>query len=136
MAGKLKFSNADIIKALEEKKGMIYLAAKLIGCHPDTIFKRARRSKAIQAAIDSARGVMLDNAETKLDTAINNGESWAIAFALRTIGRNRGYVERQEVSGADGGPLEIKFTWEDDDYNHPNAQTAHDHPEADDNPSG
>ena len=64
MAGKLKFSNADIIKALEEKKGMIYLAAKLIGCHPDTIFKRARRSKAIQAAIDSARGVMLDNAET------------------------------------------------------------------------
>ena len=30
-------------------------------------------------------------------------------FALRTIGKHRGYVERQEVTGAEGKPLNI--TW-------------------------
>lgn len=44
---------------------------------------------------------MIDEAELRLWAAIQRGESWAIAFALRTLGRDRGYAERvtQEVGG-------------------------------------
>jgi hypothetical protein len=93
---RLKYTNAQIIAALATTKGMVYLAAKNLGCHPDTIFKRARRSPAVQTAIDAARGEVVDTAELALYDAILRKEGWAIAFALRTIGRHRGYVEKTE----------------------------------------
>ena len=31
------------------------------------------------------------------------GESWAVQFRLRTKAKHRGYVERTEVTGQDGG---------------------------------
>ena len=80
---------------------MVYLAAKRLGCSHQTIYNYARRHPTIQQAIDANRGELLDHAESKLRNAIMDGESWAVQFALRTIGRNRGYVERleQQVSG-------------------------------------
>jgi hypothetical protein len=38
-----------------------------------------------------------------------NGEPWAVAMVLKTIGKSRGYVERQEVTGADGGKVQIEY---------------------------
>jgi hypothetical protein len=29
-------------------------------------------------------------------------EAWAVCFTLKTIGKGRGYVERNEVTGANG----------------------------------
>ena len=52
---------------------------------------------------------MVDTAELKLWHSIQNGEAWGIAFCLKTIGKDRGYIERQEVTGADGAPQE--FVW-------------------------
>jgi hypothetical protein len=43
-------------------------------------------------------------------TAILNGEPWAIALALKTLGKSRGYVERAELAGAaDAPPVPITF---------------------------
>ncbi len=52
---------------------------------------------------------MLDTAEVALWKGIQDGESWAVQFALRTIGRSRGYVERREHTGADGEPIEMNI---------------------------
>ncbi|HJZ54253.1 MAG TPA: hypothetical protein VKE74_04815 [Gemmataceae bacterium] len=48
---------------------------------------------------------ILDNAESSLDRAILRGEGWAITLILKTLGKNRGYVERTEIVG--GARLEI-----------------------------
>jgi len=40
---------------------------------------------------------LLDATEEKLVAAIDNGEPWAIALVLKTLGKERGYVERQET---------------------------------------
>jgi len=102
----------QVIDAINAKKGMVYLAADMLGCSHTTVYNYAKRHPTIQYAIDANRGVMLDTAELALWQGIQDGESWAVQFALRTIGRDRGYVERQEkeVSGRDGGTITLTFT--------------------------
>ena len=40
---------------------------------------------------------------------MRKGNITAIIFTLKTIGKSRGYVERQEVTGADGGAVIVKW---------------------------
>jgi hypothetical protein len=110
MARPQVYTNDEIISALVEKKGLVYLAAKRLACSPNTIYARARTSPAVAEAIASQRGEVVDTAEMKLFEAIEAREAWAIALTLKTLGKDRGYVERQEMTGADGLPL---FTADD-----------------------
>lgn len=54
-----------------------------------------------------AREGALDVVEDKLWEAAEHGDSWAVTFALKTQGKHRGYSERQEITGADGGALDV-----------------------------
>lgn len=101
----VQFTNERIKAALVECKGMVYLAAKRVGCNPETIYARARVSPEIRDTIHCERGKVIDTAEMKLFNAIEKGEPWAIQMALKTIGKDRGYVERSELTGADGQAL-------------------------------
>ncbi len=47
----------------------------------------------------------LDLAEMKLLTAIREGKTAELLFYLKTKGKKRGYVERQEITGANGQKL-------------------------------
>ena len=86
---------------------MIYLAALNLGCSPMTIYRRAAKINKVQQTIDDYRGLFIDKAELKLENAVMNGEPWALSLALKTLGKSRGYVERQEVTGADGDSVKI-----------------------------
>jgi len=68
-----------------------------------------KSSVAIREACDNARGELIDISEQKLRAAVMNGEPWAVAMVLKTLGKSRGYVERQEVTGADGKPMNIRW---------------------------
>ncbi|NOX56204.1 MAG: hypothetical protein GXP27_17525 [Planctomycetes bacterium] len=95
MAG--RYQPEVIAEAIRKSQGMVYIAAKRLGCSPQTIYTYARKyPEIVQRAIDEARGLMLDTAEMKLYQAIAEGESWAICFYLKCQGKHRGYVERLE----------------------------------------
>jgi len=111
----MAYRTVDIIAALERTHGMIYLAAKELACSPHTIYRRAEKEKKVQDIINSYRGQLVDKAELKLEQAVMAGEPWAVQFSLRTIGKSRGYVERQEVTGADGGAIVVE--WDDSENN-------------------
>lgn len=106
-----KFTNAQIIEALHSVNGMIYLAARKLGCAPNTIYNRMAKNATIKQAVEDSRGELVDISEQKLRIAVMNGEPWAVALVLKTLGKKRGYVERQEVTGADGEAMKhtIKF---------------------------
>lgn len=93
------------IRAIQEANGMLTVAAKKLGVGRSAIHEMAKRHPEIQEAINETRERMVDFAENKLFEKISQGEIVAILFYLKTIGKSRGYVERQEVDNS--GSLEI-----------------------------
>lgn len=89
-----KYSNEAIVAALKATWGKVYLAADKLGCSADTIYKRARASKEIAHVMNHYSGHILDSAEVHLARAISKGESWAIRFVLKSLGRKRGYSDQ------------------------------------------
>ena len=58
---------------------------------------------------------MLDVGELSLLRAVQNGEAWAVCFLLKTQGKQRGYIERAEISGPDGGAIGLEVNGLTDD---------------------
>lgn len=113
MAKKEKFTAQQIIDAIRETKGMVYLAAERLGCDAKTIYNYRDRYASVRAEMEQQDGKVDDVAEMKLYQAIMAGESWAVQFRLRTKAKHRGYIERHEVTGANGSDLRIKLSWGD-----------------------
>ncbi len=96
-----------MVEALKQAHGMVYIAARLLNCQPQTIYNRLAKSEKLRDIREEARGLMIDTAELELFKQIRAGEMWAIKFYLTTQGRDRGYADRRELTGPDGGPLQI-----------------------------
>jgi hypothetical protein len=107
-----RYTAKQVADALIETKGMVFIAAQRLGCHPETVRLYCKRYPSVQAARDAQRGMMVDTAELKLWQSIQNGEPWGIAFALKTIGKDRGYVERHEQTGQDGQGMVLRVVYE------------------------
>jgi hypothetical protein len=91
-----RYSDQQLAEALRAARGMVYVASKRLGCSDNTVRDRFRRSRALQAVVEEASGLMLDTTELKLYEAVLRGEPWAIQFTLKTKGKSRGYTERCE----------------------------------------
>jgi hypothetical protein len=98
-----------MITALKETRGMVYIAADRIGCTADTIYNRSKVSAAVKAAMKTERGKVVDLAELKLFAALSNGEPWAIQMTLKTLGKDRGYVERTEHEHEHKGEVTLRI---------------------------
>lgn len=98
-------SASDIQPLIAERNGNIAAIARSFGVARGTIQKRIDASPELQKALRDAREGMTDNAESALYKLILDGNVAAIIFYLKTRAKNRGYVERTEVTGADGGPI-------------------------------
>lgn len=99
-----RYTDKQLGEALTDTRGMVYVAAKQLKCSPTTILKRLEKSAKLRAIKEAESELFLDTAELKLQQAVTNSEPWSIKYALSTKGKNRGYTERTEITGADGGP--------------------------------
>ena len=93
-AGHRHYSTPEIIRVVELKSGSIVHIAQALGCSRAMIHARAAKEPEIRAAIDDARGLLLDEAETALHKLVEAGQMQAIIFTLKTIGKHRGYCYR------------------------------------------
>jgi hypothetical protein len=100
-----------IIAAVKETHGMLAAAAERSGIGYRTVCRYAAESPAVKEAVHVAKETMLDFAESKLFQAINKGQAWAIAFYLKTQGKQRGYIERQEFTGEGGQPIKVELDY-------------------------
>ena len=119
MSRTARYTAQDIIDALRKTKGMAYLAAKELGCSHTTVYNYISKHPTVKAEFDYQRGELLDVAELKLREAVLAGEQWALQFALRLLGKDRGYSERTEITGAGGAQLRIELHWPEDDGDNP-----------------
>jgi len=106
---------ARIIKAISESNGLLTLAAKKAGVGYTTINRYAHDFPSVHQAVIEAKETMLDFVEGKLYTKIRDGDNACIIFYLKTQGKARGYIERQEFTGEGGGEIILRVKYDDSD---------------------
>ncbi len=92
-----RYSDRQIAEALKRARGMVYVAAQLLGCSHNTIIARLAKSDKLRAVKEAEHGKILDTAELKLIEAVQRGDLPAIKYILSTQAKARGYVEKTEV---------------------------------------
>ena len=107
---KARYTAAQFINAIPGTGGNITEIAKRVGTTWSTTKKYIARHASVKQALDDECEGVLDMTVCKLVEAINRGDPWAIKFMLSTLGKKRGFTERLEVSGGDGGPIVIRYT--------------------------
>ena len=88
-----RYGDAQILKAVIAARGRTNMAALKLGCTTKTIWDAKNRNPEIAQAIKDQREIFIDQAEDALQDAVKDREPWAVCFTLKTIGRERGYVE-------------------------------------------
>lgn len=95
----------QIIKAIKSQQGLLSLAARKAGVTYWTVWKYAQDFPDVKEAVKEAKESTLDFAEGRLFEMMRAGNIAAIIFYLKTQGKGRGYIERSEITGAEGMPL-------------------------------
>lgn len=101
------FTQEMILEALRTTKGRRYRAAQQLGCDVRTIYRAAEKYPAVAELLTGYRGHDTDRVEDVLVERALAGDPWAVCFYLKTQAKDRGYTERQELSGADGKPIQF-----------------------------
>ena len=99
----------SILKALEQSLGVVTVACKKADVPRSTFYKWINEDEAFAIAVNDIENIALDFAESQLHSQIGNGNTSATIFYLKTKGKNRGYIERQEITGADGMPTNFQI---------------------------
>mgnify|MGYP003146748120 CR=1 FL=1 len=109
----------SILKALEQSLGVVTLACKKADIPRSTFYKWINEDEEFAKQVKDIENIALDFAESQLHTQISNNSTAATIFYLKTKGKKRGYIERQEITGVDGMPnnfqIEIIDKTEDKD---------------------
>ena len=113
-------TNTDITKksmldALEKSLGIVTSACKSVDISRETHYRWLREDADYKAAVDSLTDVALDFAESQLHKQIKDGNSTATIFFLKTKGKKRGYVERQELDVSTGKMFQVEVLGGDTD---------------------
>lgn len=110
-----KLTVKGVENALMQVHGNISAAARALGVNRRSLSFRIQKNPQLREVLTDARESMLDNAETALQKAVLAGEAWAVCFYLKTQGKARGYIERQEHQM--DGQIILKIEADDDFYN-------------------
>lgn len=112
MPAKPIFTNEEIADALRAAHGLLATTAQILtevgGGRKITrqaVSGRIKRSPELREVAEQAAETLTDLAEQELYKLIKKGDKTAIIFYLKCKGKDRGYIERQELTGKDGTAL-------------------------------
>lgn len=111
MPDSLGHTKKALVEALEKSLGVVSTACKAAGISRDTHYRWLKEDPEYKAQVEELSEVAIDFAESHLHKLIKDGNPAATIFFLKTKGKNRGYVERQEIAVAEKKPL----SWFTDD---------------------
>lgn len=99
-----------VVNALQQTYGLVAPAAELLGVERRSLQRAIARYNLQDLQRQLREEVIGDIAELRLFEAIKEGKPWAVAFYLKTLGKNRGYVERQEIASVGEVQIELVET--------------------------
>jgi len=93
--------------------GVVTAACKAVGIGRTTHYLWMQEDAEYKKAVEDLNDVAIDFAESQLHKQIKDGNSTATIFYLKTKGKKRGYVERQEIEATGGKMFQIEILGED-----------------------
>lgn len=93
------------LEAFERHMGIISPSCSEVGIDRQTYYNWRKLDPDFDKACKEIEETQGDMVENRLLTRINEGDTIATIFYCKTKLKNRGYVERQELTGKDGEQL-------------------------------
>ena len=99
-----------MVEALDKSLGIVSTACKMVDMSRQTHYQWMKDDPDYKTQVTSIENSVLDFAESHLFKLVKEGNPSATIFFLKTKGKKRGYVERQEIEMTEKKPL----SWFDD----------------------
>ncbi len=96
---------AAMLEALEKSLGIVSTACKMVDISRQTHYAWLKADEEYKSAVNSIQDSVLDFAESHLYKLVKEGNPAATIFFLKTKGKKRGYIERQEIEVTEKKPL-------------------------------
>ena len=97
-----------LLKSLEKSLGVVTTACKQLDISRATYYRWLAEDENFKRAAKDIQEVALDFVESKLFEQIQESSTAATIFYLKTKGKKRGYIERQEFDlSSDNEPIKI-----------------------------
>ena len=98
----------SILAALEKSLGVVTVACKQADVPRSTYYKWLNEDEDFAKAVKDIENIALDFGESQLHKQIGDGNTSATIFFLKTKGKKRGYIERNELDLSSGDePIKI-----------------------------
>lgn len=94
------------LQALARNRGHVSNTCRETGVPRRTVYHWIE-DPVFAEAVDLVSETLLDDAELQLQNKIESGDITALIFFLKTKGKRRGYIERQEIDH--GGRVDLKL---------------------------
>lgn len=119
-----RLTKKAVAETIIEMRGNISAVARRFDKSRKWIYEYCKEKyPELWEVVEEAREMMVDDAEAVLQRKILQGDTTSLIFYLKTQGKQRGYVERQEqqISGAGGSDLVIRYV---NDWRNPTTDSA------------
>jgi len=105
----IQLKKEKLLEALEQTLGVVTTACKKANIDRQSYYRWINTDRDFRLAVEEIDNVALDFAESQLHKQIKKESTAATIFYLKTKGKKRGYVERQEISGVKGQPTAFQI---------------------------
>jgi len=107
----MSHNKKDFLDALERSLGVVTTAAKVCNIDRRTHYRWLEEDADYKEAVNDIQESAIDFAESSLHQQIKEKVPSSTIFYLKTKGKNRGYVEKQQIEINEPKP----FKWFDDE---------------------
>jgi len=94
---KMKHNKNALIDALRKNMGIVSKACSVVGIGRTTFYRYMNEDPEFKKEVESIGEECIDFAESKLLENIDNNDTTSIIFYLKTKGRKRGYIDKQQI---------------------------------------
>lgn len=98
----------DVLAALEKSAGIVATACKAANISRFTFYNWMKKDAAFEEKVDDILEAQKDFVEAQILKKIKEGDTTMTIFYAKTKMKDRGYVERHEVTGLDGSAIAMK----------------------------
>ncbi len=98
------------LQALEKSLGIVTTACRATDTPRSTYYKWIKDDKEFSKSVSEIENIALDFGESKLHELMSSGNASSVIFFLKTKGKGRGYIEKQELDITSGNePITIEL---------------------------